>query len=1259
MNPSNYLTSLAQIFGHKLLIANRGEIAVRIIRTATRLGIPTVAIYTPTDALSPHVSLATQAVALPVPDTTDAAAAARGYLDSHAILQICKAHAVTLVHPGYGFLSENEEFARMLHDAGVAWLGPHPDAIHAMGLKHKARALAEEAQVPVVPGSKDLLHDLDHAVVEAGRVGYPVMLKSTAGGGGMGLVVCAQEAELREKFGSTQARAQMLFKNDGLFLERYVPASRHVEVQVFGNGLGHAVHFGERECSVQRRHQKVIEETPSPFVLRNLDAREKMCSAALRLCKSIQYASAGTCEFLVDDKTGEFFFLEMNTRLQVEHPITEAVRPGLDIVELMILQGIAQHDSPLGGLGSAELDRLATAHPAQNLHAIEARVYCENAAAGFQPSPGVLQYVEFGPKADWLRVDSWVETGTTITPYFDPLACKLIVTGATRDEAIARMLDALASSKIHGPPNNMAYLRAICNDATFRAGNALTTFLDDFTYVPRAMDVLSGGLDTTIQDYPGRLTGLGVPRSGPMDSLAARAANLLVLNPAGTELLELTFSGPALRFRVPAVVAVTGAPAKVTLDGRAAPMWARLAVRAGAELRVGAVGADGAGAGFRAYLAVRGGFPEVPAYLGSKSTSMGLGGYQGRSLVAGDHLALGACEPDEDEDGDHPAASIPSGLIPIYSTDWTVRCLPGPHGDEDFLTPAGLEAFYSTAWLVSASSNRMGVRLEGPKILWARQSGGEGGSHPSNIHDNGYALGSVNLNGDTPVILTNEGPDMGGYVCACTVATADMWKLGQLRPGSTVRFERVSFADAMRLKDSLDATLRAMEEAIACGNGRVDPPPEVVLDKKAPMDAKLHIIEQTGERPCVVFRQAGDSAILVEYGPLLLDFNLRARIHAFETVVKERGVKGVLSFGPCIRSTMCRYDPSLITQSALLSELVAAEFALPDTTEGMTFPSRKIVLPIVLDDRWNREALQRYMRSIRDKAVYLPSNIDYLALNNGLNGGAEEALRLLVASDWIVFGVGFYLACPFLVPIDPRSRLVGQKMNPSRTYTPRGAIGIAGLVAAIYPVESPGGYQLFGRTLPAWQTWGRGADFTPDCPWLLRPFDQVGFEVVTEEEYLALETLFDAGRYKFKIIETTFSMPAYDPAVAAEVARFKERQAEGVRREEARETELLSEWEAERAAASAQGHADVPSDEIPPTAHQIPAPLPGTLTALPLPCSALITAPDTVVAMLEAMKTAVPVLAGSDAVGRRVGGFGAGAEVGRAVRAGETLVWIE
>ncbi|KAJ7601111.1 allophanate hydrolase subunit 2-domain-containing protein [Mycena floridula] len=1182
----------------KLLIANRGEIAVRILRTAKRLGILTVSIYSPSDALSPHVSLADQAIPLPKSQSESTA-----YTNGTTILSICLDNSVTLLHPGYGFLSENAEFAQSVIEAGITWLGPSPKVIKALGLKHEARVLAKAAGLPVVPGSNGLVSAIDIESISQ-TVGFPLMLKATAGGGGIGMVICETEQELKEKLPAAIRRAESLFSHEGVFVERYFPSARHIEVQVFGNGKGVVVHMGERECSIQRRHQKIIEETPSPFLLARPELRERMCEAAVRLCRSIDYSSAGTVEFIVDDETAEFYFLEVNTRIQVEHAITEAVYPGLDIVELMIKQGLEER------AGNGGIDHLEQ-QPLQNsAHAIEVRLYSENPFKAFQPSPGLVQYVDYGAH-DWLRVDGWMSTGTTITQFFDPLLSKLIVSGANRDEALFRMRQVLSQTQICGPSNNIEYLAAILDNESFREGKATTTFLDTFEFVPRAFTVNAAGLESTIQDFPGRMTGFGLPRSGPLDSLAFRAANLLCGNPStmeGLEIIVVPGLDFELTFHVAAVVAITGKSVSVLVDAVPVDMWARVGIAAGATLMITS---GEPSEGMRVYLAVRGGFPGIPEYLGSKSTSMGLGGYQGRSLIPGDQLSLGQCDP-KPEDHDILAA-VPSSLVPQYSHDWEVFVLAGPHADEDFITAEGISRFYNTRWNVSPSSNRLGIRLESSeKTLWSRINGGEGGSHPSNILDNGYALGSVNINGDTPVILSNEAPDCGGYVCLCTVAIGDMWKLGQLSPGNTVRFRPISWDDARALEIQTTQWLTAMHNMVNCGAPLLLSLQSIDLGPAEVFQTKLMVIENSGsKRPRVVFRQAGDSAILVEYGDMSLDFAIRARIHALETEIMQRNLGGIRAFCPCIRSTMCHYDPNLLSQTSVLELLVEVEKSLPDSVSDMEFPGRRITFPIVLDDSWGREAIDKYMKTTRNKAVYLPSNV--------------------------VFGVGFYLGCPFVVPIDPRCRLVGQKMNPSRTFTPRGAIGIAGVVAAIYPIESPGGYQLYGRTLPAWQTWGKGVDFDGKRPWLLRPFDQIHFEVVSEEEYSQLELAFDAGSYSFKTEDVTFSMEEYTQFVESieeEVAVFKARQAESVAIEELRNR----------------------GDEEGSTGVTVAAPLFATVWKIVCRPGDDIKTGDEVLVILEAMKTEIPVKAGRKHIGKTVSGVAKGIDEGGAVRPGDPLI---
>ncbi|KZT52397.1 hypothetical protein CALCODRAFT_441644 [Calocera cornea HHB12733] len=1230
---------------HKLLIANRGEIAYRILRTAKRLGIPTVAIYTSVDAVAPHVLEADESS--PVGNTADGEGAdPHGYLDADAIIDVAKKHSATLVAPGYGFLSENEDFARKCAAAGLIFLGPQPELIRMMGLKHEARKIAKNAGVPIVPGS-DLLIDEEEAVKVANGLGYPVMLKATAGGGGMGLQVCSNDSELRQKFESTQIRSKTLFKDGGIFLEKYFPHSRHVEVQVFGNGQ-HAIHMGERECSVQRRHQKVIEETPSPFMLRHPHTRHKLCDAAVRLANTIGYKSAGTIEMLVDDDSGAFFFLEMNTRLQVEHAITEAVNPGLDIVELMIRQGI--QESSGGRLSASELDQKKYAE-LPKLHAIESRIYLENPAANFQPCPGLLQLVSWPKSQPWLRIDTWVETGTKVSPYYDPLVCKIIVAGSDRDDAIRHMLHALHDSQLLGPTSNMDYLHAIFASDTFIKGNALTSFLESFDYVPHAIDVLVGGLSTTVQDYPGRSIGFGIPRSGPMDSLAFRAANRLVGNPETTEGLEITVMGPRLKFHVPTVIAVTGAPTKVTVNRAEVAMWTRIIVPAGAVLQVGTC----SGNGFRVYLAIRGGFPKIPPYLGSKSTfaSCGIGGVQGRALATGDQISLAStCGPSSPSEGQY---KVYPEWIPQYPSDWIVYCVAGPQGDEGYVTRDGITAFYETKWKVSSSSNRMGLRLEGPKIKWARENGGQGGSHPSNIIDNGYAMGSINVNGDTPVILTHDGPSMGGFLCMCTIVDSDLWKLGQLRPGNTVQFRRISLSDARALKGHYDTWLDAIEGKILlkAQRGALDYIPSPLFR----YDPKLAVYpadEGTG-RPEVVYRQAGDEYILIEFGPADLDLSIRARIHLFELEVSKHDWPSgaIRSLAPCIRTTMVHYNSEIISQDTLLAQLIAVERGLPATLADQTFPSRVLHMPIVLDDPWSQACIDDYMRTTRDKAVYLPSNVKYLADNNGLDGGSTEALQLLIQSEWLLLGLGFYLACPFLVPIDPRCRLIGAKMNPSRTMTPEGAVGIAGLVAAIYPVASPGGYQLFGRTLSTWRTWGQGKGFSREKPWILEMFDRIKFYPVSVEDY---EKQVAGGTHTFDVKEGEFSMKYYNAFVESiqpEIDNFKKKQLDGVKKTEEREAMLIQEWEEEKAktTGSSSGVAATVTDPF------IPSSMTATCFKVKVQPGDILQDADQVVVILEAMKTEIGVTVGDEFVGKKVKAVLT--KPGAAVASGEPLITVE
>ncbi|WP_327033407.1 acetyl/propionyl/methylcrotonyl-CoA carboxylase subunit alpha [Micromonospora ureilytica] len=430
-----------------LLVANRGEIARRIIRTAKRLGIRAIAVHSEADADLPFVAEADEAVLIGPPNP------ALSYRNTEAILAAAKATGAQAIHPGYGFLSENAEFARIVEASGLIWVGPDADAITAMGDKINARNLMAAAGVPVAPGTTDPAADLDAAVTAAAEIGYPVMVKAAAGGGGMGMGVAVDEAALRTEYDKVRAFAERMFGDGSVLIERYFPRVRHVEVQILGLADGRVVALGERECSVQRRNQKLVEESPSPAVSPEL--RSRLLAAAVRAGEAVGYRNAGTVECLLNPATDEFFFLEMNTRLQVEHPVTEYVY-GIDLVEeqLRVASGLAPTFDP---------DALTPSG-----HAIEMRINAEDPKR-FLPGPGVIRtWVE--PAGEGVRVDSGYTEGNTVTPFYDSLLAKLIVSGATRDEALDRAKEAVAAFQIEGPKNNVPFFAELLTNEEFLSG---------------------------------------------------------------------------------------------------------------------------------------------------------------------------------------------------------------------------------------------------------------------------------------------------------------------------------------------------------------------------------------------------------------------------------------------------------------------------------------------------------------------------------------------------------------------------------------------------------------------------------------------------------------------------------------------------------------------------------------------------------------------------------------------------------------------
>jgi len=441
----------------KLLIANRGEIARRIGAVARGMGISTVAVYSDADAELPFVREADEAVRIgPAP-------AKESYLQIPAILEAAKSTGAEAIHPGYGFLSENAEFARACKEAGLTFVGPPPEALLRMKDKSQARKLVAAANVPIVPGSEDVLPDVGAALAEAERIGYPVLVKAAGGGGGIGMAAANNPAELEKAFRQCTDRARAAFGREGVYIERYFPAPRHIEVQILGDHHGHLIHCLERECSIQRRHQKVVEEAPSPLFSdgRHAEVAERMFTAAINAARAFGYANAGTVEFLYSD--GEFYFIEMNARLQVEHPVTE-LTTGLDLIgwQLRIAAGeqltVRQEDVKRRGA------------------AIEFRIYAEDPVRFF-PSPGPLK-VYAPPSGEGVRLDSGYVEGNTVTPNYDPMIAKLIVSGATRAEAIERSVAALQDFRIEGIKTNIPLHLRILQSEAFRAGELNTRFLE-------------------------------------------------------------------------------------------------------------------------------------------------------------------------------------------------------------------------------------------------------------------------------------------------------------------------------------------------------------------------------------------------------------------------------------------------------------------------------------------------------------------------------------------------------------------------------------------------------------------------------------------------------------------------------------------------------------------------------------------------------------------------------------------------------------
>ena len=966
----------------KVLIANRGAIAVRIERTLKKMGIGSVAVYSKADQDSLHVERADEAVY--IGDGT----AKETYLDTKKIIKAALDTGAKAIHPGYGFLSENTDFAKECEENGIKFIGPDSEQIKLFGLKHSARALAEKADVPLLPGT-GLLSGVEEAVTEAEKIGYPVILKSTAGGGGIGMRICNSTEELRQAYDAVCHLAAANFNDAGVFLEKYVTRSRHVEVQIFGNEYGETTALAERDCSVQRRNQKVVEESPAPNL--SDEVREKMYAAAERLAKEASYRSAGTVEFLYDDQTEGFYFLEVNTRLQVEHGITEEVL-GIDLVEWMVKEA------------AGELKNIKSLVHKPQGHAIEVRVYAEDCINGFRPGTGKIDAVTFSPEA---RVETWIQKGVEVTSLYDPMLAKLIVHGSDRADAIAKMERVLRDSRVYGITSNMQYLAALLKTETYQTGALFTGMLKDFMPQEHAIEVLDGGVQTTVQDYPGMIGYwfVGVPPCGPMDAYNFRIGNSILGNDESAPGLELTLRGGSYRFRTTVSFCITGADMKATLDGVEIPMYQVVHASAMQVLKF-----KDCKVGMRTYLLVAGGF-DMPKIMGSSSTFIDgkFGGHNGRTLRTGDVLRLQEkCVIDSID-------SMPEKYRPKLTNEWTIGVIPGPQPTPEYLKPEYLKTLTESEYEVNFNSARTGIRLNGPIPQWVREDGGEAGLHPSNIHDNAYAVGTLDLTGDQSILLGPDGPSLGGFVCSVTTAKGEMWKLGQLHPGDKVHFRLLDLDQAKEIREAEEANLRHEYK-------------EVVLPEQKDLDYHYAILaEETAAGTKIVARLDGEDNILVEYGEMELDIAIRFRVHVLMQELKKKDLP-VIDLTPGIRSLQIHFDIGKISLKEMLAAVLETNRTLPELSD-VTVPSRIIWLPLSWDDPQTQLAAKRYQQTVRPNAPWCPSNPEFIRRINGLDS-IEDVKKIVFDADYLVLGLGdVYLGAPVATPVDPRHRMVTTRQD--------------------------------------------------------------------------------------------------------------------------------------------------------------------------------------------------------------------------------------
>lgn len=1163
----------------KVLIANRGAIAVRIERSLKKMGVKSVAVYSKADRDSLHVTNADEAVYL------GEGTAKETYLDEDKIINACLETGAQAVHPGYGFLSENTKFAGLCKEKGITFIGPSTEQIEKFGLKVSAREIAKKANVPLLPGT-GLLSGVEEAVIEAEKIGYPVMIKSTAGGGGIGIRICEDEEELKNAYENVVYLAQANFNDGGVFLEKYVRKARHVEVQIFGNEFGEAVAVGDRDCSVQRRNQKVVEESPAPGI--SEETREKMYAAAESLAKAAGYRSAGTVEYLYDPESDGFYFLEVNTRLQVEHGITEEVM-GVDLVEWMVKEA------------AGELKDIKSLIGNRNGHSIECRVYAEDCFNNFRPSCGKIDDVHFSEEA---RVESWIKKNIEISPLYDPMLAKLIVHESDRDKAVAKMKKVLDESVLYGVTSNMQYLRALLDTDEYKSGNLFTKMLDDFYPEENAIEVLDGGVLTTVQDTPGMIGywTVGVPPCGAMDDFHFKLGNRLLGNDEGVPGLEMTMRGGSYKFRTRVSFCITGADMSPTLDGKKILLNKVITANKGQVLKLSMCKV-----GMRAYLTVKGGV-QVPRIMGSGSTFIDgkFGGHNGRSLRTGDVLKLAKDLIAEEREY--------LNSLPEITNEWTIGVIPGPQPTAEYLKAEYLETLINHEYVVNFNSARTGVRLNGPIPEWVREDGGEAGLHPSNIHDNAYAIGTLDLTGDQSILLGPDGPSLGGFVCPVTTAKGEQWKLGQLHPGDKVHFVLISLEQAEKI--------RLSNKKILSGENV-----EVVSPVNEGLDSSYAILSKGNSAGMdYILRLDGEENILIEFGAMELNIDLRFRAHVLMTRLKESKLP-IIDMTPGIRSLQIHFSVDSISAREMAKKVIEINETITNI-EDITVPSRILYLPLSWDDPQTQLAAKRYQQTVRPNAPWCPSNPEFIRRINGLDS-LEDVKNIVFEASYMVLGLGdVYLGAPVATPVDPRHRMVTTKYNPARPWTPENAVGIGGAYLCVYGMEGPGGYQFVGRTIQMWNPLMETKYFKKGKPWLLEFFDQIRFYPVSAEEILKDRDDFLRGKFDIKIEETSFNLGEYKKFLDDNkdtIKKFKDHQeASFIAERQMWKEKGLDHFESEEDEVSQTEDVVLPEGADP-----VNATIPGSVWKV------LVTVGDKVtkgqqIAILESMKMEFPIEADSD-----------------------------